>query len=83
MYISTFWSPFFSILQQLGGDPPHWTQVYAILKGTSLCCYRRQEDVEASIEPAFTIAINKVCTASNENSGGGNPTAEVDPIFPD
>ncbi|CAG00385.1 unnamed protein product, partial [Tetraodon nigroviridis] len=44
---------------QLGADPQHWTEVFAILKGTSLSCYHRQEDVEASIEPAFTIAINK------------------------
>lgn len=50
----------FSTLQQLGADPQHWTEVYAILKGTSLSCYHRQQDVEASIEPAFTIAISKV-----------------------
>uniref|UniRef100_A0A671Y0N6 Rhotekin a n=1 Tax=Sparus aurata TaxID=8175 RepID=A0A671Y0N6_SPAAU len=36
-----------------------WAEVYAVLKGTSLFCYHRQEDVEANIEPAFTIAINK------------------------
>lgn len=53
---------FFSTLQQLGGDPQRWTEVYAILKGTSLSCYHRQEDVEAGVEPAFTIAINKVGT---------------------
>lgn len=52
----------FSTLQQLGADPQHWAEVYAILKGTSLSCYHRQQDVEASIEPAFTIAISKVGT---------------------
>lgn len=52
----------FSTLQQLGADPQHWTEVYAILKGTSLSCYHRQQDVEASVEPAFTIAISKVGT---------------------
>lgn len=51
---------FFCPLQQLGGDPQRWTDVYAVLKGASLSCYRRQEDVEASVEPAFTIAVNKV-----------------------
>lgn len=56
---------FFSTLQQLGGDPQRWTDVYAVLKGASLSCYRRQEDVEAGIEPAFTIAVNKVCMARN------------------
>lgn len=47
-------------VKQLGGDPQSWTKVYAVLKGTSLFCYHGQEDVEANVEPAFTIAINKV-----------------------
>ncbi|XP_063754365.1 rhotekin isoform X3 [Eleginops maclovinus] len=46
-------------VKQLGGDPQSWTKVYGVLKGTSLFCYHRQEDVEANVEPAFTIAINK------------------------
>lgn len=55
----------FSTLQQLGGDPQSWTEVYGVLKGTSLFCFHRQEDVEANIEPAFTIAINKVSITRN------------------
>ncbi|XP_029915816.1 rhotekin isoform X3 [Myripristis murdjan] len=46
-------------VKQLGGDPQSWTKVYAVLKGTNLFCYHRQEDVEVNVEPAFTIAINK------------------------
>uniref|UniRef100_A0A3Q3W5V2 Uncharacterized protein n=1 Tax=Mola mola TaxID=94237 RepID=A0A3Q3W5V2_MOLML len=46
-------------VKQLGCDPQSWTEVYAVLKGTSLSCYHRQEDVGANVEPAFTIAINK------------------------
>uniref|UniRef100_A0A1A7XF58 Rhotekin n=1 Tax=Iconisemion striatum TaxID=60296 RepID=A0A1A7XF58_9TELE len=46
-------------VKQCGGDPQSWTKVYAVLKGTSLFCYQRQEDVEANVEPAFTIGINK------------------------
>uniref|UniRef100_A0A3Q3N7M8 Rhotekin n=1 Tax=Labrus bergylta TaxID=56723 RepID=A0A3Q3N7M8_9LABR len=46
-------------VKQLGGDPQSWTKVYAVLKGTSLFCYHQQEDVEANVEPACTIAINK------------------------
>ncbi|CAB1321526.1 unnamed protein product, partial [Coregonus sp. 'balchen'] len=41
------------------GDPQSWTNVYGVLKGTNLFCYHRQEDMEANVEPAFTIAINK------------------------
>ncbi|XP_030638452.1 rhotekin isoform X2 [Chanos chanos] len=44
---------------KLGGDPQGWTNVYGVLKGTNLFCYHRQEDVEASVEPVLTIAINK------------------------
>uniref|UniRef100_A0AAR2KJ71 REM-1 domain-containing protein n=1 Tax=Pygocentrus nattereri TaxID=42514 RepID=A0AAR2KJ71_PYGNA len=36
-----------------------WSEVYGVLKGTGLICYHRQEDVETSEEPAFTIPINK------------------------
>ena len=57
-----------SASQQLGGDPQSWAEVYAVLKGTSLFCYHRQEDVEANIEPAFTIAINKVSKGKNEET---------------
>lgn len=57
--------------QQLAADPQSWTEVYAVLKGTSLFCYHRQEDVEANVEPAFTIAVNKVSEESAEAAGGG------------
>ncbi|KAM9744082.1 rhotekin isoform 1-T1 [Menidia menidia] len=46
-------------VKQCGGDHQSWTKVYAVLKGTSLSCYQQQEDVEANVEPAFTIGINK------------------------
>lgn len=61
--------PFFSTSQQLGGDPQSWTEVYAVLKGTSLFCYHRQEDVEANVEPAFTIAVNKVSKRKHGKMG--------------
>uniref|UniRef100_A0A4W5PBV0 Rhotekin a n=1 Tax=Hucho hucho TaxID=62062 RepID=A0A4W5PBV0_9TELE len=46
-------------VKQFGGDPQSWTNVYGVLKGTNLFCYHRQEDIEANVEPAFTISINK------------------------
>ncbi|XP_066568021.1 rhotekin isoform X3 [Amia ocellicauda] len=46
-------------VKQLGGDHQSWTKVYGVLRGTNLFCYHRQEDVEAKVEPVFTIAINK------------------------
>ncbi|XP_041756239.1 rhotekin isoform X3 [Coregonus clupeaformis] len=44
---------------KLGGDLQSWTNIYGVLKGTNLFCYHRQEDMEANVEPVFTIAINK------------------------
>ncbi|CAB1319367.1 unnamed protein product [Coregonus sp. 'balchen'] len=46
-------------VKQLGGDLQSWTNIYGVLKGTNLFCYHRQEDMEANVEPVFTIAINK------------------------
>ncbi|KAL4623247.1 rhotekin isoform X7, partial [Arapaima gigas] len=44
---------------KLGGDHQSWTKIYGVLKGTNLFCYHQKEDVEAKVEPAFTIAVNK------------------------
>ncbi|XP_076853757.1 rhotekin isoform X2 [Brachyhypopomus gauderio] len=44
---------------KLGGEPQEWTNVYGVLKGTNLFCYRQQEDIEANVEPLLTIAVNK------------------------
>ncbi|XP_018592277.2 rhotekin-like isoform X2 [Scleropages formosus] len=46
-------------VKHLGSDNQSWTDVYGVLKGTNLFCYHREEDVDAKVEPAFTIAINK------------------------
>ncbi|XP_048859403.1 rhotekin isoform X3 [Brienomyrus brachyistius] len=46
-------------VKPLGGDHQSWTKVYSVLKGTNLFCYHKEEDMQANVEPAFTIAINK------------------------
>ncbi|XP_072898065.1 rhotekin isoform X2 [Hemitrygon akajei] len=46
-------------LQQLVGDLHNWTRMYCVLQGTNLFCYYSPEEVEAKVEAAFTIAINK------------------------
>ncbi|CAB1332635.1 unnamed protein product [Coregonus sp. 'balchen'] len=40
-------------------EPECWTDIYAVLRGTSLICYHSQERMVAQEEPLFTIAINK------------------------
>nr|XP_014354126.1 PREDICTED: rhotekin isoform X5 [Latimeria chalumnae] len=46
-------------LQQLSGDQQNWKKMYCVLRGTNLFCYRSLEEAEGSVEPAFTIAVNK------------------------
>ncbi|XP_061119003.1 rhotekin-like isoform X1 [Conger conger] len=48
-----------SLKVKLGEDPQIWTNIYGVLRGPNLICYHQQEDKEAEVEPAFTIAINK------------------------
>uniref|UniRef100_A0A8C4RXL2 Rhotekin b n=1 Tax=Erpetoichthys calabaricus TaxID=27687 RepID=A0A8C4RXL2_ERPCA len=45
--------------KQITGEQQNWMKIYAVLRGTNLFCYHKKEDVEAKVEPAFTIAINK------------------------
>ncbi|XP_072290280.1 rhotekin isoform X2 [Eucyclogobius newberryi] len=63
-------------VKQLGGEAQSWTKVHAELKGTSLSCYHGQEDVEANVEPVFTIGINKEtrirASEKDPNSKGQN-----------
>uniref|UniRef100_A0A8C4YST9 PH domain-containing protein n=1 Tax=Gopherus evgoodei TaxID=1825980 RepID=A0A8C4YST9_9SAUR len=51
-------------LQQQVGEQQSWARLFCVLRGSNLLCYRRPQDTEALVEPALTIAINKV-------SGGG------------
>ncbi|XP_029545054.1 rhotekin-like [Oncorhynchus nerka] len=44
---------------KLEKEPECWTDIYGVLKGTSLICYHSQESMDAQEEPLFTIAINK------------------------
>ncbi|CDQ79146.1 unnamed protein product [Oncorhynchus mykiss] len=46
---------------KLEKEPECWTDIYGVLKGTSLICYHSQEGMVAQEEPLFTIDINKVC----------------------
>ncbi|XP_067883445.1 rhotekin-like [Heterodontus francisci] len=47
-------------LQQMVGERCSWTRMYCVLQGTKLFFYYSPEEVEAKVEAAFTIAINKV-----------------------
>lgn len=40
-------------------SPEEWTDVYGVLKGNELICYKQQSDTESLEKPVFTIPINK------------------------
>ncbi|XP_023673711.1 rhotekin isoform X1 [Paramormyrops kingsleyae] len=46
-------------VKHLGGDSQSCKTTYSVLRGTKLFCYLQEDNVEAEVEPAFTIAINK------------------------
>ncbi|XP_059803349.1 rhotekin-2 isoform X1 [Hypanus sabinus] len=46
-------------LQQNIGGLPNWTRLYCILKRSCLTAYYSPEEIEAQVDPALSIAINK------------------------
>lgn len=56
-------------LQQQVGEQQSWARLYCVLRGSNLLCYRQPQDAEAPVEPALTIAINKVRGAGSRAPG--------------
>ncbi|NWX35269.1 RTKN2 protein, partial [Notiomystis cincta] len=60
--------------QQMVGGLMSWKRLYCILRGGKLFCYYSPEDIEAKVEPALTVSINKetriraVCKDSQRRS---------------
>uniref|UniRef100_A0A8B9QNB6 PH domain-containing protein n=1 Tax=Apteryx owenii TaxID=8824 RepID=A0A8B9QNB6_APTOW len=59
---------------QQAGEPQSWARLYCVLRGTNLFCYRRPQEAEAKVEPALTIAINKVGDGDGDGEGDGVET---------
>ncbi|NWW72651.1 RTKN2 protein, partial [Climacteris rufus] len=45
--------------QQMVGGLTSWRRLYCILRGGKLFCYYSPEEIEAKLEPALTVSINK------------------------
>ncbi|XP_050196730.1 rhotekin-2 isoform X2 [Myiozetetes cayanensis] len=45
--------------QQTVGDLTSWRRLYCVLRGGKLFCYYSPEEIEAKLEPALTVSINK------------------------
>ncbi|NXK42393.1 RTKN2 protein, partial [Piprites chloris] len=45
--------------QQMVGGLTSWRRLYCVLRGGKLFCYYSPEEIEAKLEPALTVSINK------------------------
>ncbi|XP_065407957.1 rhotekin-2 isoform X2 [Chrysemys picta bellii] len=45
--------------QQMVGSLTNWRRLYCVLRGGKLFCYYTPEEIEANVEPALTVSINK------------------------
>ncbi|KAM9134607.1 rhotekin-2 isoform 2-T2 [Pangshura tecta] len=45
--------------QQMVGSLTNWRRLYCVLRGGKLFCYYTPEEIEAKVEPALTVSINK------------------------
>ncbi|NWZ43066.1 RTKN2 protein, partial [Brachypodius atriceps] len=45
--------------QQMVGGLTSWRRLYCVLRGGKLLCYYSPEEIEAKVEPALTLSINK------------------------
>ncbi|NWR15466.1 RTKN2 protein, partial [Emberiza fucata] len=45
--------------QQMVGGVTSWRRLYCVLRGGKLLCYYSPEEIEAKVEPALTVSINK------------------------
>ncbi|XP_054839769.1 rhotekin-2 [Eublepharis macularius] len=45
--------------QQMIGKMTSWRRLYCVLRGGKLLCYYTPEEIEANMEPAVTVSVNK------------------------
>ncbi|XP_043782605.1 rhotekin-2 isoform X1 [Cervus elaphus] len=45
--------------QQMVGGLIHWRRLYCVLRGGKLYCFYTPEEIEAKVEPALIVSINK------------------------
>ncbi|XP_048362637.1 rhotekin-2 isoform X2 [Sphaerodactylus townsendi] len=45
--------------QQMVGKLTSWRRLYCVLRGGKLLCYYTPEEIEAKVEPALTVPVNK------------------------
>ncbi|XP_043911540.1 rhotekin-2 [Protopterus annectens] len=69
--------------QEMVGDLLTWSTFYCVLRGSNLLCYYTPEEIEAKVEPAFKIPVNKdtrIRTASKDLNKRANSLSIVNPL---
>ncbi|NXN11005.1 RTKN2 protein, partial [Indicator maculatus] len=60
-----------------------WRRLYCILRGGKLFCYYSPEEIEAKLEPALTVSINKetrIRVVDKDSKTGTNNFSVVNPV---
>lgn len=51
---------FFFFFQEMAKGLISWRRLYCVLRGGKLYCFYTPEEIEAGVEPALLVSINKV-----------------------
>ncbi|NWR86163.1 RTKN2 protein, partial [Furnarius figulus] len=68
--------------QQMIGGLMSWRRLYCVLRGGKLFCYYSPEEIEAKLEPALTVSINKETRirAVDKDSRRTNNFSVINPV---
>ncbi|NWU84309.1 RTKN2 protein, partial [Onychorhynchus coronatus] len=68
--------------QQTVGGLMSWRRLYCVLRGGKLFCYYSPEEIEAKLEPALTVSINKETRIRAVDKSSGRRTNNFSVINP-
>ncbi|NXH15408.1 RTKN2 protein, partial [Bucco capensis] len=68
--------------QQTVGTLTSWRRLYCVLRGVKLLCYYSPEEIEAKLEPALTVSINKETTIQAVDKDSKRRTNEFSVLYP-
>ncbi|NWT69696.1 RTKN2 protein, partial [Prunella himalayana] len=69
--------------QQMVGGLTSWRRLYCVLRGGKLICYYSPEEIEAKVEPALTVSINKetrIRAVDKDSKGRANNFSVINPV---
>ncbi|XP_063262187.1 rhotekin-2 isoform X2 [Prinia subflava] len=69
--------------QQMVGAVTSWRRLYCVLRGGKLLCYYSPEEIEAKVEPALTVSINKetrIRAVDKDSKRGANNFCVINPV---